>query len=182
MGYIFDGKDSAQVDDLSLALKTIGAEHAVIHEGRGFSLDYQNESLGNNEEDIILLQITKAVHWAASFSSEGDTYVEFVEATKGAHLPGSPATPLPVNNRNRFSSKASPLSAYRGAVLASPEGQRLYDGELLGGEKSKTFGASDAAYLEWILNPQYDYFMRIRNDSGGSERVQMHAFLYSPRI
>lgn len=103
----------------------------------------------------------------------GDSLIQFYEDSTFSDN----GTPAPVLNRNRISRDLSFTTEVFGNPVETLLGTVLFDGFVAGGVKKDAVGADVIQSLQWILEPEFNYYLKVTNKAGQVEPISLEITL-----
>lgn len=161
------------VDEETNALVTMGEPHAILHQGKMFTVSMFDEDVADN--GYLTLQVTtgsKEIHAGSVVDAGGDAIVSL---TEGASTTGG--TPLNVYNKNRNSSN-TPLATVKVNPTITISGTVLYEEFIIGGVYNQAIGANTRTNGEWELKPNTSYLFRAQNRAGLAKVISVSIEFY----
>jgi hypothetical protein len=161
------------IDEETNALVTMGEPHALLHQGKMFTVSMFDEAVADN--GYLTLQIATGadeVHIGGVVDAGGDAVVSL---TEGASTTGG--TPLNVYNKNRNSAGVS-LSTVTVNPTISVSGTVLYEEFIIGGVYNQAIGANTRTNGEWELAPNTKYLFRAQNRAGLAKVISVSLEFY----
>ena len=165
----------AGIEHFSQHLIMKGDIHALIHEGRFFSVGVAVESAINNQNVDLLIQtpVGAPLHVRFTGFTGGNATNAFYEGTTFSAA-GTAVTPV---NRNRRSP-----SVARGTFTSGPTitdvGTPIFLGFTGGGAGGSSAGGSSSSFEEYILAASTTYLARITNTAGNNQPVTLTMDFY----
>ena len=160
----------AGIEHFSEHLIMKGDIHALIHEGRFFSVGVAVENVANNGAVELLVQTPAGapLHVRFAGSTGGNATNAFYEGTTFSAA-GTAVTPV---NRNRRSPNAA-----RGTFTSGPtitdDGTPIFLGYTGGGAGGSASGTASTSFEEYILAASTTYLARITNTAGNNQPVTL---------
>lgn len=147
-------------------------EIARVERGVVGSAYSRNQSLADSGVQGMLIIPTTAenilvrVHFGGSVG--GDAVLEFYEDSTFSDN----GTPLSIVNRNRFLDSPFGTTIFENPV-ESALGTLIFEGFVPGGTRKDSAGAEKIDALQWILDPDLNYYARVTNIAGQAEPVSI---------
>ena len=152
-------------------MKTIDIFHEKIHDGKIFKSSHFFENVANNDTVRYLMRTgAKEVHIIiASFvEGEGEYYL-----LENPTITGD-GTPLDVINKKRSSANTALTTVFHSTIISAP-GTVLQSTR---GGIGSTVAKETRDLLEWILAPNTDYLISIKNVAGMNKTVAFETQFY----
>lgn len=167
-------------DSLTSTLRTIAIEHALSHDGKAFVCTTVASVANTAKYDILLVNPTSNFTHLRFWDWEVTGAPAVIELYEGPFSGVGTGTLCPLNATNRTTSNVSSLSVYIASSLTlNASLSTLLENHVLTGAK-QTGGTQEGTAMEWILNENTDYLMRINNDSGGAISAGFFMFILQP--
>lgn len=168
-------------DSLTSTLRTIEIEHALSHDGKAFVCTTVASVASTGHYDILLVNPTSNFPHLRFWDWEATGAPGTIELYEGPFTGVGTGTFCPLNVTNRtMSSNLSSLSVYIASSLTlNASLSTLLEDHVLSGAK-QSGGTQEGTAMEWILNENTNYLMRINNDSGGAISAGFFMFILQP--
>lgn len=168
--------DMVLLERVTGAQQMLTTDHAILHEGLGYSIDTRNAALADS------------AYLSIAIKSPLDTYVhlkryepQFVgdygvfTVIEGCSIAGGAGV---ARNRNRIATHPLASEIKTGVTITGGteiEGFFCTGGAGIGTEALHGGRATD---IEWVLAPGIQYALKLLNSSGGAALCSLWAFLY----
>lgn len=176
---IIAGSDNApfEKDHITDALVVISGPHREIHEGEMFSVSYKSPDGAPIADDgtIIFVLTTGSLyaHLSTTIAGGGDAQVELRE---GVTVTGG--TAMVEFNRNRASDNVATVAVVRDPGAIVDAGTLIEDIFSPGGTGGNAPGNISGQRLEWVLNINTVYMLRLTNRAGNAQPMSLEAIWY----
>jgi hypothetical protein len=166
-------------DSKTGALKVVDIEHAIIHDGRGYTCSDITSIANAATRDMIITNPTSLeAHlrvWEWDFSAAPGKVFLY----EGPFTVEASGTACTLQNNDRNSSNTSSIGIYDVASVTITSSTQLLEAHLITGGKQDG-GSTPSAAVEWELKSNTQYLMRAVNDSGGALVAGYYFFLIEP--
>jgi len=167
-------------DATDVAVTTILAEHALVHEGLLFSAAHKFDSIAA-DATVYLAVTTPAdvgVHFKAAHVAT-DAEKVTITVTEGASYSGG--SNVVAYNRNRNSANSALMTVMAGVTGVS--GGAIIDVDYLGGgaggkPSSTAIGTEVAGVTEWMLKPSTNYVISVYNGGASAASAVVKLIWY----
>jgi hypothetical protein len=163
--------------DISNAIITINLEHSKIHQGEGWEVSIEAESIASGASYYVLFKTSEGYRphlrsYEVTTTDSPTTIRLFEGATVSAD--GSAVT---ARNRNRNESDVNGISVFSQPTVTN-EGTRL-ETDFIPTSGNKAGGNVGSFYEEFILKPSTNYLIKITNGSNNTVDAYFNAFWYT---
>ena len=150
-------------DRFSGAGVQIDHQHFRTHKGEVFTATISDGALAAAANlDILIRPGPIPPHMQAQVAIGADGRVQFFENP----VTTADGTPVPSFNRLRGSTNTSNTLVFNGPTVTGT-GLMIDDEVVPGGQANFAVGGQSESFNEYILNPAFDYLVRLTNVSGG---------------
>ena len=166
-----------RLDRITGAQQILTTDHALIHDGRGYSVDTRDLALADSAYLTVAIKTDPAVYiHMKNYSAWTDSDYCLFTIQEGATITGGT---LAGQNRNRVTSELLKSEIKTGVTISAAgaelEGQIISGGSGVGGTSQSGERNVD---IEWVLKPDTQYVFKLLNSSGGAAKAFMWVFFY----
>ena len=175
---IRDGDAVTDVDKWDRAVITQAANHHNIHLGRTFTASYLDESVANDASLEFLVQTgALQAHMGLHANGGGSFELYLFEGTTVS----AAGTSLAAVQRNRTSSTTATATVTHTPTITA-DGTQLEVEFIAGGTGGIASGSQGDFHEEWVLAPNTNYLVRVKNVAGVAEEMGLIIDWYEPTI
>ncbi len=175
--------NALSVDEATRAIITISLAHHEIHSGSSYFTQASDLALADEGTLVLAFKTPDTTEWGhfiATFITNGDANLDGIE---GATWDNQSGSQNPIYNRNRNPGNSSAMLEDESSagflatdnVILNPTslaGGTIIDSVYTFGEKEKAEGGTRGV-LEWILKQDTQYAIRVTNNAGGENKIQL---------
>jgi hypothetical protein len=149
----------------------IDASHVMIHQGRSFHASHIYSAIAAAASAELLIQTGSSAegHLTVRIGATGQSEVELFEASTFS----AAGTAITVRNRKRSKGDGAEDLTVTHTPTITGAGNRIEGAVIPGGSGNFASGGSASARLEWELNENTNYLVRITNTSASAEDISI---------
>lgn len=161
------------IDEETHSLVTISEPHAILHQGKMYSVSYYDEAVADDANlNIQILTGDKEAHASYIITAGGDAIVEMRES-----IESTGGTPISIYNKNR-NSLNTPLSTVMYNPTVTSSGTLLFKEFTIGGTYNQAIGGGTRTDTEWELLPNTKYLFKTTNKAGLAKVISVSLEFY----